>query len=287
MQNFDWSALVLFLFLLFVVFAVVLPAIQKSRFQGARRSAFHKIERERKSRVIALIHRQESVSFFGVPISRYIDIEDSEQILRAIRMTPADMPIDLILHTPGGLVLAAEQIANALLRHEADVTVMVPHYAMSGGTLLALASDQIIMDRNAVLGPVDPQLGAMPAAGYLEVLKRKDINRISDETVLMAGMAERSLAQVHATVVRLLTGNGMDEDRAKRLADILSTGIWTHDYAISFEEAQELGLPVSDELSKDVYRLMDFYPQAASRRPSVQYIPMPYRGGNEGKPEGQ
>ena len=285
MQNFDWNALVLFLFLLFLVFVVILPAVQKSRLQGARRSAFQKIERTRKSRVIALIHRQESVSFFGVPISRYIDIEDSEQILRAIRLTPPDMPIDLILHTPGGLVLAAEQIANALLRHEAPVTVMVPHYAMSGGTLLALASDQILMDRNAVLGPVDPQLGSMPAAGYLEVLNRKDINRISDETVLMAGMAERSLKQVHATVIRLLTGNGMNAEEAQRLADILSTGIWTHDYAISFEEAGKLGLPVSDDLPKDVYRLMDFYPQAASRRPSVQYIPIPYRGGNEGIPE--
>jgi len=54
---------------------------------------------------------------------------------------------------PGGLVLAAEQIAPALRRHSGTVTVFVPRYAMSGGTLIALAADEIVMDPNAVLGP--------------------------------------------------------------------------------------------------------------------------------------
>ena len=80
-----------------------------------------------------LIHRQESISLLGIPISRYINIEDSEQVLRAIRLTPANVPIDLILHTPGGLVLATEQIARALIRHQAKVSVFIPHSAMSGG----------------------------------------------------------------------------------------------------------------------------------------------------------
>ena len=72
-----------------------------------------------------------------------------------------------ILHTPGGLVLASEQIAQALLRRTGRVTVFVPHYAMSGGTLIALAADEIVMDPNAVLGPVDPQIGEYPAASIM------------------------------------------------------------------------------------------------------------------------
>jgi len=128
------------------------------------------IELKRKSRVIALIHRQESISILGLPISKYINIEDSEQILRAIRLTPNDMPIDIILHTPGGLVLAAEQIAHAIRNHPAKVTVFVPHYAMSGGTFIALAAVEIVMDENAVLGPVDPQIGSYPVASILNVV---------------------------------------------------------------------------------------------------------------------
>lgn len=134
-------------------------------------------EKTRGSRVISLIHRQESLSFLGIPLSRYIDIEDSEQVLRAIRLTSDDMPIDLILHTPGGLVLAAEQIAYALQRHPAKVTVFIPHYAMSGGTLIALAADEIIMDENAVLGPVDPQLGKYPAVSILSAIEKRILTK--------------------------------------------------------------------------------------------------------------
>src|SRR6267378_2538385 len=105
-----------------------------------RAAALGQFERERNSRVIAMIHRQEGGSLFGVPVSGSISIDDSEAVLRAIRLTPPEQPIDIILHTPGGLVLAAEQIAKALVERKGKVTVFVPHYAMSGGTLIALAA---------------------------------------------------------------------------------------------------------------------------------------------------
>ena len=152
------------LFALLILVLIVLPPLQQWILSSRRARALAAIQRERKSRVIVLIHRQETIGFLGVPLYRFIDIDDSEAVLRAIRMTPDDTPIDLILHTPGGLVLASEQIAYALRAHPAKVTVLVPHYAMSGGTLLALAADEIRMDAAAVLGPVDPQLGDMPAA---------------------------------------------------------------------------------------------------------------------------
>jgi ClpP class serine protease len=79
------------------------PMIFKWVQDNRRFSALRALERERKSRVITLIHRQEAMLFFGIPLARYIDIEDSERILRAIRLTPPDMPVDLIMHTPGDL----------------------------------------------------------------------------------------------------------------------------------------------------------------------------------------
>src|SRR5882762_10082425 len=142
-----------------ILVAFVFVSIQQlcgpSRTSAARGDLLDRLQQDRGSRVIAMIHRQDTVSLFGVPVSSSIGIEDSEAILRAIRLTPADQPIDLVLHTPGGLVLAAEQIAKALVERKAKVTVFVPHYAMSGGTLIALAADEIVMDANAVLGPVD------------------------------------------------------------------------------------------------------------------------------------
>jgi len=249
--------------------------IKQRHINATRLRLFKKIEEKRKSRVISLIHRQESLSFLGIPLSRYIDIEDSEQLLRAIRLTPDDMPIDLILHTPGGLVLAAEQIAYALRKHPAKVTVFVPHYAMSGGTLIALAADEIVMDENAVLGPVDPQLGRYPAVSILQTIEQKDRNKIEDETLILADIARKAVRQVEETL-RTILRDKMNEEEANRVAKVFTEGKWTHDYPITAEFLRELGLPVSTELPKEVYLLMDLYPQPPQRRPSVQFVPLPY-----------
>src|SRR3989442_4426366 len=160
-----------FLFWLVLIYLVVQQSCKRYWTNAARTTILKQFQDERKSQVIAMIHRQETVNLFGVPVSSYINIDDSEAVLRAIRFTPPDQPIDMILHTPDGLVLAAEQIARALVEHKGKITVFVPHYAMSGGTLIALAADEIVMDRNAVLGFVDPQIGEMPAASILNLLE--------------------------------------------------------------------------------------------------------------------
>ncbi|MGF1499062.1 MAG: hypothetical protein ACFB8W_19885 [Elainellaceae cyanobacterium] len=269
------------IFLIFLVISSLQPVIQQRRVQNRRVQAIQSFERQRGSRAILLIHRQEAISLLGIPITRYINIEDSEQVLRAIRLTPPEVPIDLILHTPGGLVLATEQIGRALIRHQAKVTVFVPHYAMSGGTMLALAADEIVMDENAVLGPVDPQLGNFPAASVLKVVAEKPIGEIDDQTLIMADLARKAQSQVQRFVRTLLEDSmprqKINPENIPTIIDKLTTGVVTHDYPISAEEAREMGLPVNTDLPKAIYNLMDLYPQPQKGRPSVQYIPMPYQ----------
>ncbi|MCS7069051.1 MAG: hypothetical protein N2Z75_01865 [Meiothermus sp.] len=263
------------LFWLFFILSTLSPYFNQQLLLAARARRITDLERKRKSRVITLIHRQEGFSFLGIPFARYIDIDDSEQVLRAIRLTDKSVPLDLVLHTPGGLVLAAEQIAEALLKHPAKVTVFVPHYAMSGGTLIALAADEIVMDENAVLGPVDPQLGQYPAASVLKVLEQKPIAEIDDQTLIMADVARKALAQVKRTATGLLRKH-FDEAKSESLAELLTQGTWTHDYPISVEEARSMGLKVSTEMPLEVYELMSMYPQPRGGKPSVQYVPLPY-----------
>jgi ClpP class serine protease len=259
---------------LFIILSSLQPALRQRMLQMERLRAIARLERERGSRVIVLIHRQETMSLLGFPIFRYIDIDDSEAVLRAIKMTGDDVPIDVIVHTPGGLVLAAEQVARALCRHPAKVTVFVPHYAMSGGTLIALAADEIVMDENAVLGPVDPQLGQQPAASVLRVLEQKPVEKIDDETLILADIAAKAIRQVQDTVTELVAER-MEPDAARQLAQTLATGVYTHDYPITARQARDLGLPVTTDLPELVYEIMALYPQTAQRRPSVEYIPSP------------
>jgi ClpP class serine protease len=269
------------LFLIFLILSSLQPALQRRLVESRRLNAIRMLEQKRGSRVILLIHRQESISLLGIPLSRFINIEDSEQILRAIRLTPPNVPIDLILHTPGGLVLATEQIARALLRHPSKVTVFIPHYAMSGGTMLAMAADEIIMDENAVLGPVDPQLGNVAAASVLRVLEEKPLEKIDDQTIVTADIARKAIMQVQR-FVRSLLEDAIPEQKIQpenidKIIERLTTGQVTHDYPVAVEEAKDLGLPVTVGLPLDIYSLMDLYPQPMMGRPSVQYIPLPYQ----------
>jgi ClpP class serine protease len=263
------------LLLIILVLAALIPVIRQRMIEAARVRLIRNLEEKRGSRVIALIHRAESLSIFGFPLARYIDIQDSEALLRAIKLTDPKLPIDLILHTPGGLVLAAEQIANALSKHTARVTVFVPHYAMSGGTLIALAADQIVMDENAVLGPVDPQIGQYPAVSILSVVEKKNPDEVDDQTMILADMARKAMRQVRETVLRILAGH-YNPEQAAQIADTLVSGQWTHDYPISVEEARQIGLQVQTDLPTEIYQLMNLFPQSAQRRPSVEYIPLPY-----------
>lgn len=260
---------------IFIIIASLVPVVRQQMLNSTRLRLIRQLEEKRGTRVIVLIHRQENMSFLGFPIARYIDIQDSEQILRAIKLTDPNLPIDLILHTPGGLVLASEQIANALAKHPGKVTVFVPHYAMSGGTMLALAANEIIMDDNAVLGPVDPQIGNFPAVSILKVLESKHPDKIDDETMILADMSRKAISQVRDTIKRI-TCCDYNEEQAEHLAETLSSGRWTHDYPISVEEAKKLGLNVNTSMPQEIYNLMNLYPQAGTRRPSVEYIPMPY-----------
>ena len=272
------------LFWFFFMLSALQPVITRRILEYSRLRLIAKIEHERGSRVILLVHRQETMSFLGFPVYRYIDVDDSEEVMRAIHMTDREMPIDLILHTPGGLVLASLQIAQAIKKHKGKVTAFVPHYAMSGGTLISLAASEIVMSEHAVLGPVDPQLGKFPAASVLKVIAKKPVAEIEDETLIMADQAEKAIFQVRESVKELLQGSPTN-GKVDELARLLSEGTWTHDFPITYERAKVLGLPVNSNIPDDILKLMALYPQPTRTQPTVEYLPGP-RTRREAAPSG-
>jgi ClpP class serine protease len=264
------------LFWLFFVFSALQPVLRQQMIDFMRTRKIAQLERSRKSRVILLVHRQETMRFLGFPLARYIDINDSENVLRAIHMTDDDVPLDMVLHTPGGLVLAALQIAQAIRDHKSKVTVFVPHYAMSGGTLIALAADEIVMCKHSVLGPIDPQLGDAPAASLIKVVEQKPVAEIDDQTLIRADIGRKAIAQVKESAAQLLQRT-LPADRAEALADKLATGRWTHDYPIWATTAKDLGLPVRTDMPDEVLELMSLYPQPVRTQSGggVEYLPFP------------
>ena len=238
-MSLDFSSL----FWIFIAIMVLQPLFIGRWYALRRAQAIRAIEKSHASRVITMIHRQEKRSLFGFAVSRHIDLEDAQTIIAAIKDTPDDMPIDLVVHTPGGLVLAAMQIARAVEAHKAKVTVYVPVYAMSGGTLIALAADEIVLGEFSVLGPIDPQIAGLPAASIVKARDSKPVGSVFDLTLVLADVAEKALVQVKQGAVELLTPR-MENAAAEALAAKLAGGHWTHDYALTAGEARALGLPV-------------------------------------------
>ncbi|GAB6103152.1 ATP-dependent Clp protease proteolytic subunit [Thermococcus atlanticus] len=261
---------------LFFMYILLWPQMQYRSLQVARARLLKGLSEKRGSTVITMIHRQESIGLFGIPFYKFISVEDSEEVLRAIRAAPKDRPIDLIIHTPGGLVLAAAQIAKALHDHPAETRVIVPHYAMSGGTLIALAADRIIMDPHAVLGPVDPQLGQYPGPSIVRAVERKGVDKVDDQTLILADVAEKAIKQVRDFLYGMLRDR-YGEEKAKELARVLTEGRWTHDYPITYEHARDLGLHVETGVPEEVYTLMQLYKQPMKQRGTVEFIPYPVK----------
>jgi ClpP class serine protease len=257
-------------FLILLLFFVILPAMARRQQMMEIERRFARIQKKRRSRIIAIVHRQEPMGLLGIPILRYIDLNDSEDVLEAIRTTPSHQPIEMILHTPGGLVLPALQIARALKAHPARKTVFVPHYAMSGGTLIALAADEIVMNKHAVLGPIDPQIDGFPAATLERIRAQKDINAIDDYTLALADIGQMAREQLERAARELLRGT-VSDNAAVAVAEQLSSGRWTHDYPIEAGEAREIGLNASTHMPRDIMELMGLFPDRLSRR-NVKFL---------------
>lgn len=217
--------------------------------------------RKEHAQVITMIHASGGFSLLGLPFMRMIDLNDLEEVLDAIRQTPKNKPIDVVLHVTGGAVLAAAQIAKALKSHPARTRVIVPYYAMSGGTLIAMGADEIIMADNAVLGPLDPQIltfkGPLSVQSLRKVASKKG-KSADDETLMLAVLGEQAVKQIQDTIIELLKDR-IGGKKAATVADYMTRGDKTHDYAISPMEAKKIGLNVKVGIRPEVYKLMDTY----------------------------
>jgi ClpP class serine protease len=267
-MSFDFSSI----FFMVIALMALQPLLMGRWYAMRRAQAIRAVEKEHGTRVITMIHRQERRSLFGFAVSRHIDLEDAQTVIAAIKDTPDDTPIDLIIHTPGGLVLAAMQIARAVEAHPAKVTAYVPVYAMSGGTLIALAADEIVMGEFSVLGPIDPQILGLPAASIVRARDSKPVADVFDLTLVLADVSEKAVAQVKRGAVELLTPR-LDQSAAETIAEKLTGGYWTHDYALTPTEAKALGLPVKVGMPVQIMEFMKLYPQPIQQS-GIEYLPI-------------
>jgi len=234
------------------------------------------LEKNHVCKVLTMIHRREAVSFFGMPVYQFIDEEDAEQILRWIRQYK-DHPLELILHTPGGQLHASIQIARALRKHPKKTRVIIPHYSMSGGTVIALAASEIVMDKDAVIGPIEPQIGdflhgTYPAPSWIYAAEMKKENA-DDTTLVMSDISRKALKLTRHVTKELLEGKIAPgpggEDRLDEVVEKLVSGEMIHSTPLSAAEAKEIGLSVSTDFPEDVHEFMKLFRPV---KKNVEYV---------------
>jgi ClpP class serine protease len=240
----------------------------KDQILARRTRLIRELEQARGTRVITLIHRKEPWS--KGDDDQQITLENSEEILLRVRETPPDTPIDLIVHTEGGLTFAADMIAMALKHHKGKVTVMVPFYAMSDGTYLVLAGDEIMMEKYSILAPVEPLIDDMPANWIMAILKRKPIETIADRTILLAEAARMETDNAREFVKWLLQDK-MSEEQTAQVANFLVGGYMASTTPITLDVARAIGLNVTEGVPEQVHQLFETIEFSGGVRPGRQY----------------
>lgn len=229
------------------------------------KAIIRRIEQERGSRVICVIHGEnmENEAF---------DFDDLEDVLSAIVTSDTSRPLDIVLHTQGGNSFTGRQIARAIKSHKARKTVFVPYFAMSAGSRIALAADQIVMGAHAMLGPIDTQLYAGPAPSIVQLPKMKPFESISDEYLILAEEARKIIQEGRATARELLQGS-YTADGSTAIADELISGKWTHGFPITAQAAYNMGLNVATGMPELFYDLVRCFRHSDGEEPSVLFLP--------------
>lgn len=197
--------------------------------------------------------------------------------------------ISLYLYTRGGQTLAAWSIANLIRQYCDQFEIIIPAKAHSAGTLICLGANNIVMTRQATLGPIDPSVntplnpqvpGAPPNArypvsveainGFIELAKGMGISESNDLSVVLTNLSNhvhplvlgevfRTRSQIKMLGSRLLSKHMDDETKIERILAFLCSESGSHDYTIYHQEARDdLGLNIEspDKNQYDIIKLI-------------------------------
>lgn len=242
-----------------------------------RKEFYEKIEKDRESKVIAYVtgDRENLGTQIGSDAPDIL-IEHLDAIGKVNR-------ISLILYTRGGDTLAAWNIVNLIREFCNELEIIVPNKCRSSGTLMSLGANNIVMTKQATLGPIDPSitrsmspiipnstppqklsLSVESVKGYIQLLKNEfgvhEDKSLSDAYLKLAeyihpvvlGDVYRTQKQIQMLATKLLMMGGYEKDPIEKIVTFLCSDSGSHDYTINRTEARELGLHIETP-SQEVY----------------------------------
>lgn len=246
---------------------------------------YRKIEEDRESKLLVYItgDRQNLETKIASDVLKFF--------LEHLDLIGSVQKISLYLYTRGGDTLASWSVANLIRQFCDNFEVIISSKAHSGGTLICLGANNIIMTKQATLGPIDPSVntplnpaipGAPPTArvpvsveainGYIELANSIGIKSGTDLTTIMStlsshvhplvlGQVYRTRSQIRMLGKRLLSKHMNNDEKVEKILAFLCSESGSHDYTIFRQEARDdLGLKVehpSEELYDVIKKIQD------------------------------
>jgi hypothetical protein len=200
-----------------------------------------------------------------------LDDHDKNGFMNAIHGMDTSLGLDLLLHTPGGDAAATESLVEYLhSKFEYDIRAFVPQLAMSAGTMIACACKEIVMGKQSSLGPIDPQLGGLPAHGVVEEFKRirKDFSTnpqiaqvwqpiLSRYWPTLIGECEKAIKWSNEMVLDWLINGMLNDGRKKARSDAAKIIKELGDHALTKSHARHIGIKRCEEIGLKVSALED------------------------------
>lgn len=225
--------------------------------------AIEEYEKKNNVKVLYLVHRKKTIGLFGLPVYEYLEVYDSHRLLSELRRVPVDKDIVLIIHSPGGELLAGVQIAKIFKEWKGKVRVVVPYYAMSAGTLISLAADEIVASRGATFGPIDPQIlitdgkesYSVSTVALLEVARKYE-NKAGFKDLIYAEMSKKATMSLKSFLVNEVLSDKPEVAKRFVLEKLLFTDR-THDFPVFADELQANGFNVTFNFEPELERIID------------------------------
>lgn len=217
---------------------------------------------ERTGEIVGAIQAARSSKLLVLISHRSLGIEEVLALSSMVRkMGKADdlNNLDVLLDSGGGDLDSAYKILQILKSYAKRVTVVVPFYAKSAATLIALGADRLQMCRAGELGPVDPQVldpdsGMMVPA--LSIKNAMDFINEAPNPIVAASLADKispmligayrnAEAASKQCLNEILAAKRFDEEKRERLIGVFTKKLLSHGYPMSRDFLKKHGIPVA------------------------------------------
>jgi len=253
------SSIIFFVFVFFILSGVIFSIVSQFMVDYQLNTIVSQYEKKYNAKIFYFIHRKKNLGIFGIPLYEYLEVYDAHRFLRDLRSVPQDKNLVIILHSPGGELLAAMQIAKVLKDWKGRVDVVVPYYAMSAGTLIALSADVIYAYKDVAFGPIDPQVTFGNGDKYTSAV---DVYRTCRNKTFFLSLEDNVICETSRKVVkqmeiflREVVLNGRDQ---KTVNNVINAFLYTekpHDSPFFASDLRKMGLNVIFEIPKELNEL--------------------------------